>query len=723
MRAIELVLFCIIPTLVFLLIAFSLRREIEDNWRGMLFIAVGCVLFFHRIIFFNEALSQEDANLLQMQFFTVFRDAIRTYGEIPFWNPWQGAGLPNLAHPLSALFYPFVPVFLVGNVFEAMNVFVVLHFFLAGSLALLLGRRIFDTRPAAILFAVLYAFNGWVITRAAHQPAIEYVFAYAWLPLVALAFERVVAGESLLACIAAGGAGLAWMGIACPNVFVYAALILIVALALRMISLIVAGRRNAALVGAAMVVGSLIFAFALGAVEYLPARELSAYSTQGRLGMRLPSDWRGKPLSLWTALRLYFPLVGSRPFAVYYSPGVLALLAAVYGVVKAVRAKVHKDLALGSLVVLVIGLALVTTSPFYSALAALWDLFARASLIPAGLMLLFLPVVVLAAIGLDAAIAGKPPRVTRLGYAGALLVFLELFIGLGVIYPRLGDRRLTFDYEKEVADFPHLSYIASQDDPGRILVESPEGEVLAPSYATLPYHLSRLNLHASAFAPDALQRTVEAVTADPSPVPLEALGVGWIVSTAQLPNYNWGVAIPWPEVVSHYENSIYFPMHNLPGWLAWDRDVMLYRVSDAPTLVRAEALTMLSAMTGQPTMPLEDLERHDISHFQTWKAVPVAVVTPNTLTVVLPEVAPTRFFFAVTAYPGWQLYADGQEAPCAVAAKAFMAGDVPEGTKVVELRFQPTHWLLSLALAVAALVFAAASVGGQLRFTHRTAQV
>ena len=232
-----------------------------------------------------------------MRFFSLYHEAVRGFAQIPFWNPYEGAGVPNLAHPLSAMFYPLTPLFLMDSVFTAMNIFVVCHYFLAGFFALLLAKRMFKTRQAALVFALLYAFNGWAITRAAHQPAIEYLFAYAWLPLAALAFEKAVDGAPLLAASVAGGAALAWMGMTSPNLFVYGGALLAAAGALRLAHLFVTGRSNAAFLGVAAAIAALIFASALGAVEYLPARELSAYSTTGRLGVINPSDWRGRALS------------------------------------------------------------------------------------------------------------------------------------------------------------------------------------------------------------------------------------------------------------------------------------------------------------------------------------------------------------------------------------------------------------------------------------------
>ena len=717
MTALEVVFFALAPTLVLALVLYSFKEELADNWGAVLFLAAAAALFFHRILFMGEALSQKDASDIQLQFFTVYREAILGFGQIPFWNMHEGTGVPALAHPLSAMFYPLAPLFLAMNAFRAMGIFVACHYLLGGVFALLLGRRVFRTRQAALAFAVLYAFNGWAMTRAAQQPAIEYVFAYAWLPLVALSFERAVAGKHVLASIAAAGAGLAWMGIACPNVFVYAVVMLCAAFAGRFVYLVVARQRQAAAVAIIAAVGAAAFALALGAVEYLPARELSNYAAEGRFGQRGLADWRGRALSLWETAKLYFPYTHGRPFAVYYSPGVLALAAGLYGVYRAVRGRAHRLAAAGSLALVAIGAALATKSPAYSALAAAWDTFARASLMPSVLVLLVVPATALAALGVEALVEARRELFGWRGYVPVMLIFAELFVGFGLVYPGLGARRLTMDYRREVADFPALDEIAAAGAAGRIVVESPpEGDIIAPSYAVLARGVSRLNLSLTAFAPDWSTRTIRGAVAEPDAARLATMGAGWVASTSRIRTLGPDTPVAWPNLGEHREEGIWFPLRNEPGWVAWNRTVHLYRVSSAPTPVRAEPPTRRSVVTGRSETPLGDLRKSTVDDFKSWTPVPSAVETSQTLVAVLAGEGPTRFFFAITAYPGWIFKADGARVPYSTTAGGFMVVDVPPGTRKIELSFEPTRWKACMALAAAA-VFAIAVVGREVRST------
>ena len=297
----------------------------------------------------------------------------------------------------------------------------------------------------------------------------------------------------------------------------------------------------------------------------------------------------------------------------------------------------------------------------------------------------------------------------------AALVFLELFIGFGVYYPRLGERRLTFDYKREIADFPHLDFLVSSEALGRMAVISPAGEVLAPSYATMPRGLARLNLHETIFAPDWLERAVDGAISAPDAASLDALGVEWLVSTDDIGGFGAPVRVGWSSVMSHFENSIFWPVRNEPGWLAWDKSVRLYRVSFGTSIVRAEPPSRSSVIAGRSIVPIDELVGWPPSMFADWLAAPVVGVTPSTIAISAPPEAPVRYFAAVTDYPGWQVTAGGVRAPHARAAEAFMAFDVPAGTTDIELRFRPTHFTFAIVLAFAATVVAAAAAGGTTR--------
>jgi len=539
--------------------------------------------------------------------------------------------------------------------------------------------------------------------------------------LVALAFENAVEGESLALAAIAGGAALSWMGTACPNLFVYAAVLLAVAFIVRSAGLLATMRSNAFATAVSAALAMLLFAFLFGAVEYIPARQLAPLSSGGRLGENLPGGWRGQPLSPLMLVEMYFPYVPSRPFGVYYSPGAIALVLALGGIVAAVRFKAHRGLAAGAAVVLVTGVAFAAKTPLYAAFARASAVFGRSSLMPASLIMLVLPVIVLAAVGAEWLVEKRRRLTGNRGYVLVALALLELFVGFGVIYPRLGQRRLTFDWKRALASFPHLDEIARSADPGRIFVrQPPEADVLAPSYAVLPRGLSRLNVTRGDFAPDGLADALPQPRAPITPHALGELGVGWLVSTEKQEEFGRPAIVHWPGVANHYEDNIFFPMRHRAGWLAWDKRVYLYRLEGVPSPVRAEPPSRRSVVTGLPETPLEGLASSVPADFAEWTPIVDCEHTANTLTFFLPEIAPTRYFCAVTSYPGWRVFADGVEVPHVTAGGAFLAADVPQGTSYVQLRFEPTHWKALLALAAAATALAVVVVGREAANPRRT---
>ncbi|MHC4712087.1 MAG: hypothetical protein ACYTAN_02285 [Planctomycetota bacterium] len=702
------VFFAAAPTAVLLALLYALRRQLRENLLPILALALFALLFFRRIVFLPETISQSDANLLQLQFFRIYREAV-LQGQPPFWNPYEGAGLPNLAHPLSAMFYPLTPLFLLVNVFRGMSVFVVLHYFAASVFALLLARRFLRTRPAALAFALLFAYNGWAVTRAAHQPAIEYLFAYTWLALAALFFERGIDGKSLLVSAAGIGSALAWMGIACPNLFVYAVVLFLIGGVIRIAVLAFERRWNAVALSVFLVVASAGFAAGLSAVELVPAFEQSLLSTEGRMGAEFLGDYRGRALSPWEMARFFFPYTPNRPFAVYYSPGILALVACLYALYRAGRSKAHRALMIGALVVLAAGALVCARTFLYGALGAVVPFFARASLVPSGLILLFLPVVVLAAVGIDLAVGSRRRFLGRWGWVLPLAAGVELFGLFSVVYPRYGERRLTYNYRKEVSDFPHLDVLVREGHAGRVVVSSPlPQKVLAPSYAALERGLPRLNLHLSAFAGDLVTKTLARTVEGLSPDELEILGAGWVISTKALPGRRPTLEVAWPGCMDHFENSLFHPLRNRPGWLDWDKTVRLYRVSASPSLARGQSW-------GEP-VPVE-LAGSALPDFDSWAPLKGVEHSANRFRA-LPGEDVGRVFFAVAAYPGWEMRADGRPVDWRPAGEGFIAADLPGTTGEVTLEFTPTAWLLCVLASAGAVLFALAAAaldtrGGQ----------
>lgn len=115
-------------------------------------------------------------------------------GQLPLWNPYNGAGAPMIANYQSALFYPFTYIGLVLPLAWAMSVTAVLHLFIAawgmwaftGRLGLpALGRGV---------SALAFGFTGYLVARLGTYPMIT---AAAWLPFMMWAALGIIQQKRL----------------------------------------------------------------------------------------------------------------------------------------------------------------------------------------------------------------------------------------------------------------------------------------------------------------------------------------------------------------------------------------------------------------------------------------------------------------------------------------------------------------------------------------------
>ena len=102
-------------------------------------------------------------------------------GQLPLWNPYNGAGAPLIANYQSALFYPFHWPGLVLPLAWSMSVTAVLHLLIAGwgmwAFAGRLGLPVLGRGVSALAFGL----TGYLVARLGTYPAIS---AAAWMPWV-----------------------------------------------------------------------------------------------------------------------------------------------------------------------------------------------------------------------------------------------------------------------------------------------------------------------------------------------------------------------------------------------------------------------------------------------------------------------------------------------------------------------------------------------------------
>jgi hypothetical protein len=120
-------------------------------------------------------------------------DALRA-GQLPVWNPYNGAGAPLVANYQSALFYPLTWIGLPLPLAWAMSVTSVLHLFIAGWGMWLFTGRLGVPALGRGVSALAFGLTGYLVARLGTYPMIA---AAAWLPFMMWAVLGVIQRKRL----------------------------------------------------------------------------------------------------------------------------------------------------------------------------------------------------------------------------------------------------------------------------------------------------------------------------------------------------------------------------------------------------------------------------------------------------------------------------------------------------------------------------------------------
>ncbi len=152
---------------------------------------VEALAFFRKILFQpGEFVIPWDLRYYHMPLAEFMAKSFRQ-GHLPLWDPYTYCGWPVYAELTTQLFYPpTVIAVLISNLaggrhlLYVLEVQLVAHVFLGGSLAYLLGRRLGAGPAAALIGATLYQLGPFFASQTQHIGAVD---AAAWLPLSWLA--------------------------------------------------------------------------------------------------------------------------------------------------------------------------------------------------------------------------------------------------------------------------------------------------------------------------------------------------------------------------------------------------------------------------------------------------------------------------------------------------------------------------------------------------------
>jgi hypothetical protein len=198
-------------------------------------------------------------------------------GRLPFWNPYVLGGVPHLANPQTALFYPATLLSGLFPLVPALTFDQTLHLLWAGLGAFLLGRACGLERGGALVLASAYGLSPFLVYRVtAGIPTLLAALAWspwvwlAWLrgsaPLLAAAWAlQLLSGHGQFLVVNAAGMGL-WA-------------------ALR--------PRRAELLRRALAGG--LAALALTALQWLPTAQFLGLSNRGEWGAALAGSYSLEP--------------------------------------------------------------------------------------------------------------------------------------------------------------------------------------------------------------------------------------------------------------------------------------------------------------------------------------------------------------------------------------------------------------------------------------------
>ncbi len=102
-------------------------------------------------------------------------------GQLPLWNPYNGAGAPLIANYQSALFYPLNWPGIVLPLARSMSVTAVLHLFIAGWGMWMFTGRLGIPSLGRGMSALAFGMTGYLVARLGTYPIIS---AAAWLPWI-----------------------------------------------------------------------------------------------------------------------------------------------------------------------------------------------------------------------------------------------------------------------------------------------------------------------------------------------------------------------------------------------------------------------------------------------------------------------------------------------------------------------------------------------------------
>jgi hypothetical protein len=248
-------------------------------------LALLCVLFYWDALWLpaDRIVAGNDLSHMFLHWLRFAVSSIQR-GQLPLWNPYLFSGVPFVANPQPALFYPPTWLALLMPITSALGWMIVLHVWLAGVGTYAWLRSEGASTAGALFGATVFAFSGYFFVRV-YAGHLGVITTGAWLPLVLWVYRRAVERRSLKLAVVGGlPVGLSILAGHTAS-FIYVALGLVACAAFCTwdrwrAGRPAAGRAVAAALPLAWAGVMLLVGLALAAVQLLPMVELAMHSAR-----------------------------------------------------------------------------------------------------------------------------------------------------------------------------------------------------------------------------------------------------------------------------------------------------------------------------------------------------------------------------------------------------------------------------------------------------------
>ncbi|MBI2653413.1 hypothetical protein HYX02_01240 [Candidatus Woesearchaeota archaeon] len=180
-------------------------KKINPNAIFIVAILILTLFFLSKVILSGNSILENIHYINDLAFVSVNTKETLKNWQLPLWTPYFYAGQPLLGIPESYMFdLNFLFIFLFRNIYLAMNLSLIIYFFLAGFGMYLLVKNVVDNKKAAFISAIIYMFNGFMhsFVISGHMNILE---GYALIPFIFLFVHKALKTKDwLLYSILAG---------------------------------------------------------------------------------------------------------------------------------------------------------------------------------------------------------------------------------------------------------------------------------------------------------------------------------------------------------------------------------------------------------------------------------------------------------------------------------------------------------------------------------------